>query len=250
MTQSIKFEDHHGLIYNQAMYGWTWASQIGVNMSFEDMFQEASLAFVLAAQGFNQEAGIRFSTYYVKAAFSRFRYTLGIMSGVKNLNTKQREEIAIRKEENRVRQRNGQALLPSVSYGLNPISFTDMTTSGEDGDFEPFELTLRSPELTPEEVYEKRQLAEQLTKNLSPLAALVLSWLQDPPEEMIEEMEKQRAGRNNSPKLGGEVEGFGEFSINNAINFLGMIYDTNAVEAANVREELKHVGQQIGRLAA
>ncbi|UUZ75403.1 hypothetical protein LP414_27185 [Polaromonas sp. P1(28)-13] len=95
MTETVvhappKFEDHIGIIHMQAKFGLKWAHGAGVRMDYDDMFQEASLAFLAAAKGYDPETGLKFSTYFTKVAFSQFRQTIGVMTGVKNLNTTQR----------------------------------------------------------------------------------------------------------------------------------------------------------------
>ena len=189
---AIRFQDNVGLVHLQAKRGFKWAQGAGLSLDYDDMFQEASLAFVVAAEGFDPEAGLKFSTYFTKVAFSEFRKSIGLMSGVKNLNPTQRAEIADRNEENARRAAAAQEPLPNMNYGLNPIPFSALDASGDD-EGGIFESSLEGDAMTPEQILEFKQTFAQATGKLSPLARLVMDWLVDPPEEMVRELACQEA---------------------------------------------------------
>lgn len=146
---ALRYEDNVGLIHFQAKQGFKWAHNAGSGLDYEDMFQIASTAFWIAAQGYNPESGHKFSAYFTQVAFSEFRREIGIMTGVKNLNEGQRAEIAARKEENKRRRETGQPELPEVNYGLAPVSFSELTAPGEEDVAMPFEASLASEGMTP-----------------------------------------------------------------------------------------------------
>lgn len=193
MTQpAISFKDNVGLVHMQAKRGFKWAQGAGLSLDYDDMFQEASLAFVVAANGFDPDTGLKFSTYFTKVAFSEFRKSIGLMSGVKNLNPGQRTEIAARNEENARRAAAAQEPLPNMNYGLNAIPFSALDGSGdEEGSI--FESGIEGSAMTPEEILDFKQTFEQAKGKLSPLARLVMDWLIDPPAEMVRELACQDA---------------------------------------------------------
>lgn len=192
VTAAIRFEDHIGLVRLQARQGYKWACGAGLLLSFDDMYQEASVAFLLAAKGFDPDKGVKFSAYYTMAAFSQFRKLIGIMSGVKNLNPAQRKAIADRKAENELLAAVGGCALPATAFGLRPKLFSEM-----DGDYESanFEESLVSDALSPESILENRQERQDALRRLKPLSRLIVEWLQDPPEALIRELTCQTAHR-------------------------------------------------------
>lgn len=217
-----KFENHIGLVHLQTALGLRWANASGLRMEYDDLFQEASLAFIAAAKGFDPDAGVKFSAYYTKVAFSQFRQTIGRMTGVKNLNGKQREEIIERKAENKRRGALALPPLKDMNYGLRPVQFSEMTS--QDGEFEPFEETLVSTAKTPEQALEFKQEWEAATSKLSPLALLIVSWLSDPPPELMTELAKKRIHAEKCDEAGARLSGMRDgLSVNAVTKFLTMV---------------------------
>lgn len=194
VEQSLKFEDNVGLVHLQAKIGHRMCAASGMNIDYQDVFQEASLAFLLAAEGFDPDHGVTFSAYYTKAAFSAFRKFIGVMTGVKNLNEDQRGEIIDRRAENKRRGLAGEKPLPDMSYGIRPMQFSEL--GYEEGDGDPFVETLQSETASPEDIVSARQQWERATAQLSPLAQLVVDWLRDPPPELVRELQCQVAQAN------------------------------------------------------
>lgn len=243
--QKIDFKENVGLVHLQAKFGYKWAQGAGLSLDYEDMFQEASVAFVLAAEGYDPDSGLKFSTYYTKAAFSQFRKTIGVMSGVKNLNPDQRAEIAERKLENKRRAAAALAPLPDCNYGLNPIMFSHIGTRDEDGYI--FEETIDSETSSPEEILEFKQLWEQATSELSPLAALVVEWLRDPPPELMKELHCQMLHADHLNEVGGRAFGLRNgLTVNNIGKFLKMVTDVEEEELIKVKAELDQLTKRTG----
>jgi len=217
----IRFEDHKGIVHMQAKFGLRWAHGVGLAMDYDDMFQEASVAFVQAAAGFDPDKGIKFSAYFTMAAFSQFRKTIGVMSGVKNLNRHQRQEITDRKEENKTLTAAGLQSRPDYNYGLKPMRFSELTLMGEEGG-ESFEARIASDEPTPEEILEEAQERQVALRRLSPLSQLVVEWLQDPPEALLKEL----MGQASHDVLGtNEVPCGGDVTVQSIGRFLKLISD-------------------------
>ncbi|MDR9847126.1 sigma factor [Herbaspirillum huttiense] len=193
--QSLEFKDNVGLVHFQAKRGFAWAQKAGTGLDYEDMFQEASIAFLAAADGYKEESGVKFSAYYTMVARSYFQKAVGRMTGVKTMNEKEKDMIKARHEENDLRASQGLPRLPEIN--LNPAAIPFSELGGEPGageaDFTPFESTIMSDCLSPEEQLELREQAALAIKNLSPLAKLIVEWLADPPDFLLQELRAQAA---------------------------------------------------------
>lgn len=239
--QKQQYADHVGLVHFHAKRGYKWAKQCGLTMDYDDMVQEASVAFVIASEGFNPDAGVKFSAYFTQVAFSQFRIVIGKMTGVKNLNPTQRKEIADRKEENVALRLAGKQEMPAISYGLQPASFSDISADGES---DSFESSVASSARTPEEVLEFRQVVDQQIKKLSPYAQIMVDWIKDPPPELSEEIERCRAfsrASNEVPYLSDEL------SINTVGRFLGLVAGLSVGQIAAVKSELFKLMKNVDR---
>lgn len=244
MQPAIKFEDNVGLVHLQAKHGLHWAKGAGAALDYEDMYQIASEAFLVAAQGYDPDAGYKFSAYYTMTAFSHFRKEIGLMTGVKNINAGQKAEIIERKEENARRRAAGVAELPDIRYGVRTTSFTDMNRDGEDAD--PFEQTLACDAMTPEEALEFKQVWAEITGNLSPLAALIVEWLRDPPAALLDELRKQEAYAGEADKVGKRTYGLREGVTIKAIGkFVRLVSDVPRGELIKAEVELEKVVEAI-----
>lgn len=230
-TYSLEFKDNTGLVHLQAQFGYKWAMMNGCVLDYDDVFQIASIAFLTAVEGFDRNAGITFSAYYTKVAFSQFRREIGVLSGVKNLNPTQRAEIAARKEENARRAASAQEQLPEVTYGLRPILFSQIPNGLDEGESEPFESVLKSDTLSPEDELiareERSEAVQRALAKLSPLAQLVVEWLQNPPPELLAELRQNeafiaRAKEQGVRTLGAMRDGI---TIANIGKFLNLITD-------------------------
>lgn len=248
MNQAIQFKDNVGLVHFQAKRGFKWASGSGLNLSYDDMFQEASLAFVVAANGFKPEAGYKFSAYYTMVAFSEFRKSIGIMTGVKNLNKGQRAEIDARSEENSRLSLLGLPQLPNVNYGLAPVNMSSLgTLDGAEGEGESFEAGIASNARTPEDIYEAKQAWEAATVNLSPLAGLIAEWLRDPPPEMLKEFACQRAYAEECTAAGVRASSDDGVSLKAVTKFMRLVGDIPERQMLLAQAELLDAVKQIER---
>jgi len=241
----IDFKDNIGLVHTQAKFGYKWAQGAGLSLDYEDMFQEASLAFVLAVEGYDPDSGLKFSTYYTKAAFSQFRKAIGVMSGVKNLNDTQRAEIERRKSENKRRAAAAEPPLDDCNYGLRPVMFSHIGSSDEEGS--AFEESIDSEVMSPEQILEFKQLWQQATADLSPLAALIVEWLRDPPPELMRELHCQMLHADHLNEIGGRAYGLRNgLTVNNVGKFLQLVSDVKEEELLTVKAELDKLTRRIG----
>lgn len=243
-----QYKDHIGLIHLQAKFGFKWACQSGLIMAYDDLYQEACIAFLKAAEGYDPDTGLKFSTYFTKVAFSQFRQTIGVMTGVKNLNPRQRTEIIDRKAENKRRAKAGLPQLKDISYGLRPMQFSEVEGSGED--FSSFEDGLPSDCRTPEQLLEFKQEYEKATANLSPLAALIVEWLRDPPQELLTELNKKLAFSEQGQDGRAESRKYGlrdGLTVTNVARFLSLV-DGNSITVEQLvmaKGELNQIVKQL-----
>jgi hypothetical protein len=239
---SLRFEDNIGLVHLQTKVGHSWAARAGARMEYDDVFQEASLAFLLAVEGFNPDAGVKFSAYYTKVAFSCFKKMVGRETGVKNLSMTQRSEVADRKALNSKRASEGLPQLEDMNYGVRPVSFSEL--GYEDGD--PFEDTIASETHTPEDLVAHRQVLEQATAKLSPLTQLVVEWLQNPPEELLAELRAQEAHVEECSMRGIRVRNKADLNVNNISRFIELAGGkVTAYDLALVKHELKELTEAL-----
>ncbi|MDY7537525.1 hypothetical protein QN372_00020 [Undibacterium sp. RTI2.1] len=242
MHPTIEFKDHVGLVHLQAKKGFKWADGAKSGLTYDDMFQEASVAFVMAKEGFNPDLGIKFSAYFSQVAFSHFRRAIGQMTGVKNLNPEQKQEIEALKEEN---QRRAAAALPPLmgcNYGIKSTNFSEI--GAEDESFEGFESTIDSGMDTPEQILEFHQIVEQSIERLSPIAQLIVEWLRDPPAQLIAELDCQIAHADQMEETGSSQAAwrFREgLSISKVGNFLQMLGDIPRGKLVLAENELLNV---------
>ena len=201
MSADIEFKDNIGLVHLVTRKCYGWAQALGVPMDYEDVFQEASMAFVTAARSYDPTVGTKFSAYFSRAAFNQVRKAIGQMTGVKQLDEAQRENLRALKEENELRAASGEKQLSTYS-GLRMVSISDLET--EEG--ENLYDVIASDAATPEEICSARQDWDEASKDLSPLARLMADWLRDPPEELLREVEGQRA-HYELRKSGGQGRG-------------------------------------------
>lgn len=241
-----RFEDHYGLIHMQALSGMKWAQGAGAGgvLGYEDMFQVASLAFHLAAAGYNPDSGYKFSAYFTKVAFSEIRKEIGIITGVKNLNEEQRAEIAARKEENQRRRAAGERELPDVNYGLAPVLFSDIAFESEGG--ESFEATLSASAATPEEQIEQTDLWAKEEAALSPLARIIVDMLREPPEQLLQEIAAKRAYADECTAYGKRAYGLRDgITLAAVCDFLALVGDLTKRELTLAQGELMRAVDRI-----
>lgn len=234
VTNTLKFQDNVGLVHFQTKFGMKWANKCGANLDYDDLFQEASVAFCVAANGFNPESGVKFSAYYSQVAFSHFRNAISKALGTaRNLTDKQRAQVKARREENELLRASGKPTLPDMFYGIATTSFGEMNSAFEDG--EGFEQNVASDAETPEEIVEFRQEVEFALGKLSPLARMMVEWLKEPPPELVEEVKKCHAyaeATNTNAILEDET------SLKTVAKFLQMVTGVSGREVANIKREI------------
>lgn len=249
MNEALDFKANLGLVHFHAKRGFAWAQQAGVPLSYEDMFQEASMAFVVASRGFDPDSGNKFSTYFTRAAHSAFSKAVGRFTGVKRLNDDMKAEVAERDEENARRRAAALPELPSMQYAIPTSNFSELEAMGEDGS-EPFESSLTADCQSPEEIVETKQLMERAMAQLSPLASLIVDWLRDPPPELVKELQSQRAHAIYADEQGVHARAMKEgISLVSVKKFLTLVGGATERELILAEAELRRAVIQIEEAA-
>lgn len=186
MTQPLDFKSNIGLVHIISRRCYGWVMSLGVAMDYDDVFQEVSLAFISAAEGYDPESGNKFSAYLTRAAYNQIRKTLGILTGAKRLNEKEKQALAELQEENKQLAAAGKEQ-KSTFMGLAVCSIEDM--KDEDG-ASPIDMFVAHGK-DPEQVASETQEWEYELSRLSPLANLLAEMIKEPPAELLAELESQ-----------------------------------------------------------
>lgn len=238
---SLKYEDNIGLVHLQAKFGYNWAMRMRTPFEYDDMFQEASLAFLTAVEGFDPDAGVKFSAYYTRVAFSFFKRAINGHASLKSLSSQERQKIKDRKAENKVRAASGLPELPGIETGLKMVRFSDLD-GGEGDDFTPFIDSIASHAPTPEQALQLKQTRLRTLNKLSPLARLVVDWLEKPPHALLEELRSQVAHAQVSKAVGVPQRGVnGTVTVKAISNFLQLTGSASAAELVKVGKELNAI---------
>lgn len=152
MQQQPQWKDYERFIIKLSWASYRRFSGSRVPVDYDDVLQEASMAFVKASKGFDPERGFKFITYLGAAIASRlanFKHSMD-------------------------RQLVGKT-----------ISFDSMAGDEEGGDI--YEV-MPSREPTPlETILLEKQFAETMS-SLGPLGQQMIDWIMNPPEEIQEEL--------------------------------------------------------------
>jgi hypothetical protein len=248
--KALDFQSNIGLVHFHTKRGFAMAQAAGVPLTYEDMFQEASLAFVLTTHAYKPELGYAFSAYFTRACYTQFGKAIARFTGVKRLNDAMKQEIAERDEENARRRAAGEAELPSMRYDVMAANFSDMEAQRDDDGSEPYESSLMADTQSPEEIVETRQLMEQAMANLSPLASLIMEWLRDPPEALLAELKSQRAHAIVAEAAGASTRGLDDgISLKNVKKFLTLMGEVSERELVLAEAELRRAVKYIEEAA-
>lgn len=148
-----------GLIRAAAWKGCARLRAIGAAVELDDMVQELTASFLRAYDLFDESKGVRFSTYFTRSAYNRIN------------------QIAEKYEAER------------IDLGMRSIE--EMDSWGEDGT--SIEETIDSGWLSPEQAYVRSRAWSDFVRSLSPLAAMLMQWLAEPPEFVTNELLARQA---------------------------------------------------------
>lgn len=142
------YADNVGLIHMVTKKGWGRLQAIGASYPYDDLFQELSVIFIKAFDGFDDNCGNKFSTYFMTSAYHEVNKIVA--------------QIAIERIDMKTR------------------SVEEMSSWSEDGLDEAELLPCLAP--TPAERCELSDSLKNMMQGLSPLALKIVTLAIDPPD--------------------------------------------------------------------
>ena len=200
------YKDNVGLVHTVSRKGWARLQKAGVAMDYDDVFQEMSCVFLKSCEGFDEEKGFKFSTYFFMGAYNRLN-------------------------------KWAQALIEErLKHGV--VSVEEMN-NGADEEFSLEDVVMKDMN-TPEKMYAATEFVAYLNRKLSPIAKLIVDWSVEPPEEMMAEMEKIQANADYGRSLGMNTRCFTTINPKFVGSFIVMVSD---VSEAQVRAALRELDE-------
>lgn len=178
--------------------------KIGMAMDYDDIFQELSVVFIKAYDGFDESKG-QFSTYFTWAAYNRVNVMAKRHENSIEFTARSVDEIA------------------TWGDGDNDMNIGDLIPAG-DG--------------TPEQITEATQAFRQFASRLSPLAARMVELAIDPPACFDLELEAAAAHAEEG-RASGRPSRCKRQSIN--LSFIGHVLvkaGVNERDVGNARKEV------------
>jgi DNA-directed RNA polymerase specialized sigma24 family protein len=207
MNAAQYYQANVGLVHMVSKKGYARLQAAGVAIDYDDVFQEMSVVFLKAYEKFDAERGFKFSTYYCMAAFNR-------------CNGWAQDMI----EE---RLKHGVVSIQELNHG-----------GGEEVDLE--EVLMADPN-TPELHYRVTEFLEHVAKTLSPLATLILAWVVQPPQEIVQELRKAEAYALYGRQRGFNSRCMATITPRYVANFIRMISDVSQGEAEHALKEIERL---------
>lgn len=205
MTPSAEFYNANvGLVHTIARRGHKRLVSANVGIDYEDVFQEMSLVFVKAMNGFDESKGFKFSTYFFMAAYHRLNAWAGDI----------------------IEER--------LKHGV--VSIEELSESNHE-EFSLDEILLADHD-TPEAHYRVKQLLEHIVRSLSPLAGLILTWSIAPPPEIMDAVRKAQLQAEFARSKGYDARCMVKVSPRYVANFLQMVSDASGFELERALKEI------------
>lgn len=194
-----------GLVHTVARKGYSRLVSANVGIDYEDVFQEMSVVFLKAFEGFDPSRGFKFSTYFFMSAYNR-------------LNAWAADMIDER-----------------LKHGV--VSIEELNDGNEDENYSLSEVLLVD-EGTPEHSYRVVELLEHIARSLSPLASLLLTWSVAPPKELMDEIRKAELNAEFGRSLGLNVRCMASITPRYVGRFLRMVSDVSQGEIERAIKEI------------
>lgn len=205
MTPSAEFyQANIGLVHTIARRGFARLAAARVPIDYEDVFQEMSMVFVKAMNGFDESKGFKFSTYFFMAAYNRLNAWAGDM----------------------IEER--------LKHGV--VSVEEL--AGDSGEDFSLEEILYVDEATPEAHYRVTELLEHIVRKLSPLAGLILTWSIAPPPEVMDSVRKAQLQAEYARTRGINARCMTQVSPRYIASFLQMVTDATGYELERALKEI------------
>lgn len=204
MSAADFYKANVGLVHSVSRKGFARLTAAKVGIDYEDVFQEMSMVFLKAYQGFDQSRGFKFSTYYYMAAYNR-------------LNAWATDMIDER-----------------VKHGV--VSIDELNEAG--GEEMSLSETLLVDDTTPEDNVRAMQLLTHIKNKLSPLAGLILQWSIEPPPEVVQQIQAAQMNADYGRSRGLNSRCMAKPSPRYIAGFIRMISDVSAYEAERALKEI------------
>jgi RNA polymerase sigma factor (sigma-70 family) len=202
------YTTHVGLVHYAARKGYGRLVAMGAPVDYDDLVQELSVVFVKAFDGFSEECGYKFSSYYTRAAYNQIN------------------KIAEKVKEERVD--NGVRSVEEMAHRYSSATGTDI---------DDFDILTCSRQ-TPESELSTSQSLSRMLSNLSPLASLIARWLIDPPKELEREFEACVAHVGLTRQAGQQKRARQTIDMSFICNFL-VLLGVSEASVSKARFELK-----------
>jgi len=160
---ATSYENNHRLMHDLAIKAHKKLRLAGYDMPYDDVFQEVSVSYCKARDGFKPESGFRFSTYFVTAFWRNFAKVMEKLYRYK----------------------------PVEGVSLNSFSLD----SGDDSNLESI-LAVDEQGYTPEEYFWHKEAISYTSKRLDALSRRVLEEMVDPSDELMAALANEK-GRGN-----------------------------------------------------
>lgn len=204
MSAAEYYKANVGLVHAIAKRGLGRLGAAKVAIEYDDVFQEMSVVFLKAYEGFDESRGFKFSTYYYMAAYNHLNHWAD-----KLIKERLRDGLVSLEEFHN----------PNEDESLEAILYVDDS---------------QSPELQ----YRVTELLEHIERMLSPLAALILTWTAAPPPELMREVQKAQLNAEFGRSKGLNSRCMVQVTPRFVGTFLSMVSD---VTQAEVRQALREI---------
>ena len=206
MTSKAEFyKANVGLVHTVARKGYSRLVAANVGIDYEDVFQEMSVVFLKAYEGFDASKGFKFSTYFFMSAYNR-------------LNSWASDLIDER-----------------LKHGV--VSIDELNDSGGEEDYSLEDVMLVDA-ATPEAHCRVTELLEHIARTLSPLANLILTWAVAPPKELLDEVRKAELNAEFGRSIGLNVRCMTSVNPRFVSRFIQMISDVTQSELNKALKEI------------
>jgi RNA polymerase sigma factor (sigma-70 family) len=211
MTSADFYKANMGLVHAVSRKGFSRLATAKVVIDYEDVFQEMSIVFLKAFEGFDESKGFKFSTYYFMCAYNRLnRWAQGLI------------------EE---RLKHGVVSIEELSHG----------SDGDDMDLGNVMQDYADPSADPESSYRVTELLQYMLKNVSPLAGLILEWSIMPPQEVMTEVRKAHQYAEYGRSKGYNARCMVQVSPRYIASFISMISDVSQSEVTKALKEIEDI---------
>jgi len=214
MNVAQYYNENVGLVHAVTKKGFARLQKAGVAMDYEDVFQEMSVVFVKACEGFQADKGFKFSTYFFIAA------------------------------QNKLASWTKKIIEERLVHKVVSIEEMNHNHGGEELDLESI---LPGDRTTPEDIASAKQCVADLAKSLSPVAAQIIEWMVEPPQALLDEFNRLEAHAAFARSIGFEQRFSAQLSPRYVGQFLVLLGVSDTQVKSALREIKSYAQNQIGK---